>query len=392
MMEYLKSRNPDLDARFERIATEYMRHGEELGIRWDYAFFQMIVETGALSYKRGHRSGDVRPTQNNFAGLGATGRGEHGESFKDMSTGVRAHLEHLLLYAGRKLANPVAERTRKVQEWGVLTEWQQGFQRPITFADLSEKWAPRTSSYRKMLQAVAERFEEFCRQADPHPEYIRDARGQGGATVQAAATRAPHPATSSFEATAERPTGTELARRAIDAGKVGKEEKRAALGANEGASAYKLLNAPPAADQDTIQTQSIDRSAKAQVPATTPKIDVKTSAPPNAPAGNAITIPGQATTLLASAGGAAKPLAETPVATPQKCRVWTASYGGQKAMLIKSVSEQIVNYTVLDVNDGAEKREAEAFISAYAKNGAVAGEFRNQSQALEKAFELCPEG
>jgi hypothetical protein len=47
---------------------------------------------------------------------------------------------------------------------------------------------------------------------------------------------------------------------------------------------------------------------------------------------------------------------------------------------------------VLDVNDGAEAREAEAFISAYAKNGAITGEFVSQSQALEKAFELCPEG
>jgi hypothetical protein len=51
-----------------------------------------------------------------------------------------------------------------------------------------------------------------------------------------------------------------------------------------------------------------------------------------------------------------------------------------------------VNYTVLDVNDGAEKREADAYISAYAKGGQSIGEFSTQSQALEKAFELCPEG
>ena len=72
--------------------------------------------------------------------------------------------------------------------------------------------------------------------------------------------------------------------------------------------------------------------------------------------------------------------------------MWTASYGGQKALIIKSVVDKVVNYTVLDVNEGAEKREAEAFISAYAKEGAVAGEYGNQSQALDKAFELCPEG
>ena len=76
MMDYLKSRNSEIDPRYDGVATEYMRFGEMLGVRWDYAFYQMIVETGALSYRRGNRSGDVKPAQNNFAGLGATGGGE----------------------------------------------------------------------------------------------------------------------------------------------------------------------------------------------------------------------------------------------------------------------------------------------------------------------------
>ena len=134
MMEYLKSRNPDLSPRFDSVPSEYMRLGETLGVRWDFAFYQMILETGALKYRNGSRSGDVKPSQNNFAGLGATGGGEPGESFKDVATGVRAHLEHLLLYSGEKLENPVADRTRKVQEWGVLTKWQARFTRPITFS------------------------------------------------------------------------------------------------------------------------------------------------------------------------------------------------------------------------------------------------------------------
>jgi hypothetical protein len=79
-------------------------------------------------------------------------------------------------------------------------------------------------------------------------------------------------------------------------------------------------------------------------------------------------------------------------AAPAKCRVWTASYGGQRAIIIKAISEQHTNYTVLDVNEGAEKREAEAYIAAYAKGGQPVGEFANQSLALERAFEFCPEG
>ena len=146
-----------------------MRIGEQLGVRWDFAFYQMIVETGSLSYRRGNRAGDVKPPQNNFAGLGATGGGEPGESFKDIATGVRAHLEHLLLYAGRQVDNPIAERTRKVQEWGVLTKWQQRFKRPITFADLAAKWAPGSNGYVKMLEAVAERFRRVLREARSAP-------------------------------------------------------------------------------------------------------------------------------------------------------------------------------------------------------------------------------
>jgi len=96
----------------------------------------------------------------------------------------------------------------------------------------------------------------------------------------------------------------------------------------------------------------------------------------------------------AAAAGKAKTLPDTalPPAASQKCRVWTASYGGQKSIIIRSIVDQVVNFTVLDVNTGQETREAEAFIAAYAKNGKIAGEYSNQAQALDKAFELCPEG
>ncbi len=83
---------------------------------------------------------------------------------------------------------------------------------------------------------------------------------------------------------------------------------------------------------------------------------------------------------------------EPPAPSGAKCRVWMASYGGQKAVLIKAQRADETNYTVLDVNEGDEKREADAYIAAYAKGGAVAGEFPSQTQALHKAFELCPEG
>ena len=62
------------------------------------------------------------------------------------------------------------------------------------------------------------------------------------------------------------------------------------------------------------------------------------------------------------------------------------------SLSVKASADLTTNYTVLDVNEGSEKREAEAYISAYAKGGQTVGEFQSQTQALDKAFELCPEG
>ncbi len=359
LMAYLKSRNGDLDKRFDAIATEYMRNGEALGLRWDYAFFQMIAETGTLSFKNGNRQGDVRPDQNNFAGLGATGKGERGESFPDVATGAKAHLQHLMLYAGAPVESAVAERTRKVQEWGVLTSWQKGFNRPITFADLAKKWAPGAGGYASTIQSIADKFyDETCKQADPRPELVAEARGQKVAAAKSAEAR---PAES-------KPTGTDLARKAIVDGKVEGNDKKSGVGAATIGSGIKILNAP-AAEAEPVETPKFADKLADQKSAE--KATVQT---------------------VAAAAGAAKALAAPAAAASQKCRVWTASYGGQKAIIVRSVIDQVLNFTVLDVNEGQETREADAFISAYAKGGTVEGRFGTQAQALDKAFDLCPEG
>ncbi|MBX9591639.1 MAG: glucosaminidase domain-containing protein [Hyphomonadaceae bacterium] len=393
LMAYLRLRNPQLDARYEGIATEYMRHGETFGLRWDFAFYQMIVETGALSYWRGNRHGDVKPAQNNFAGLGATGRGEPGDSFPDVASGVRAHLEHLLLYAGRPVDNPIAQRTRNVRDWGVLTPWHQTFTRPITFTDMSAKWAPGTKSYPSMLQTVAERFNaEVCGRPDPQPSLVQEARASSTKTAATAAM----PKTATAEP--PRPSGADLAQRAIDQAKVEGNDRRSALGVQTAAAPtpppapFKVLNAP----LPETSSQPLPPPA-ATAPPAAPNIKATLLAPSTAPPNQAPKAgPSEKTAgaRMASAPAAAKTVTETatPPAANQRCRVWTASYGGQKAMIIRSLVDQVVNFTVLDVNEGSEVREAEAFISAYARNGKIAGEYTTQAQALDKAFELCPEG
>ena len=137
LMAFLRHRNPNLRSKYNKITVDYMRHGRDLGIRWDYAFFQMVVETNSLKYM-----GDVSYRQNNFAGLGATGGGVKGESFRTVSDGVRAHQQHLMIYAGIRVANPVADRTRKVQSWGILDKWRKRLRHPVSFSDVGSKWAP----------------------------------------------------------------------------------------------------------------------------------------------------------------------------------------------------------------------------------------------------------
>ena len=54
----------------------------------------MCIETGFLRF-----GGDIKPEQNNFAGLGAIGGGSEAASFESARIGVRAHIQHLKAYA-----------------------------------------------------------------------------------------------------------------------------------------------------------------------------------------------------------------------------------------------------------------------------------------------------
>lgn len=344
LMSYLKDNNAKLRTKFNGIATEYMRHGEALGLRWDYAFFQMLVETGFLRF-----NGDVKWTQNNFAGLGATGGGVRGEAFPSVTKGVKAHLEHLAMYSGANIENPTAERTRKIQEWKLLTKWQRQFKkRPMTFKDMARKWAPGSNGYPRDIEFVGERFfSSSCKQSDPQPELVLAARG-GNAKPNA-------------------PAKTKQAN-----SQLAKADKRYNLGAqNRSKSATKVINTQNKTGSNPRKNPTGKTADK------TKKVDtIKTAA-----------IAGTANQAANSAR------TNTPKSAPKAtCRVWSASYGGTKAVIIKAVNKDVTNYTVLKVNDGRVQPEAKAYIHAYAKGGSLLDKFANPDQALEKAFELCPEG
>jgi Mannosyl-glycoprotein endo-beta-N-acetylglucosaminidase len=387
LMSFLESRNKKLDGKFSTIAADYARIGDELQIRWDTAFYQMVLETGNLTF-----TGDVSASQNNFAGLGATGKHEPGETFVDVGTGVKAHLQHLLMYSGEKLDSPVAERTRKVQEWGVLTSWQKTFDGPMTFVDLAKKWAPGSKSYARDIENVANSFMDGpCKSADPKPEMMALAKPDTGAEKPAADQVVASADDSTY--TPPKVSGADLARRANDDARASGSYVRSNLGAGM-LAAMSPSTKPSAETADTVTADATTPAAQPSVkilnaPKLEPVLDT-----PSAAAAATLTPVAKVQTAALGAGTKSVTI-EAPAAkasSTSKCKVWTASYGGNRAVIIKANADAQDNYTVLDVNEGTEQREADAYISAYAKGGQKVGEFGSPTQALDKAFELCPEG
>ena len=263
LMHFLRSRHETLPVRYVDIGRYYRDHGERLGVRWDYAFFQMLLETNYLKFRTSTGKGDVDPRQNNFAGLGTTGGGVPGEAFPDVSTGVLAQIQHLVAYSGERVEQPVGRRTRDMQD-GIIHK-SRALKRPVTFRDLTWRWA-MDRRYGASIESIADRFRDaYCSGKPLDPEII------------AAETRRP-----------------------------------------------------------VLVTQP------------------------------------------------------QPAVKPLGCRVFTASYGGRKNMLIRARVGGEMHYTALQVLDGMEQTLAENFITSHARGGDAVGEFPTREAALIKAFDLCP--
>jgi hypothetical protein len=177
LMRFVSERNAAkrppraVEPRFADIATRYQRIGacvarppeKCVGVRWDYAFFQMLIETNYLTFRRPDGvPGGVPAADNNFAGVGATVPGRPGERFADVETGVLAHLQHVLMYSTTPVPAPVAQRTRQVQ--GDVQAVMRRLRRPVTFGDLARLWTGTDkNTYAAQMQRMAENYaERFC--------------------------------------------------------------------------------------------------------------------------------------------------------------------------------------------------------------------------------------
>lgn len=142
MNQFVKTMNPQAP----ELGSFYQTLGEYYGIRGDIAFAQALHETNYFLF-----TGDVSPEQNNYAGIGATGREQRGASFETPEEGVLAHLQHLYAYATTApLPNQfdlVDPRFHLVQR-GSAPAW----------IDLNGKWAVPGTHYGQAILNLYERM------------------------------------------------------------------------------------------------------------------------------------------------------------------------------------------------------------------------------------------
>ena len=113
-------------------------------MRADIAWAQMCHETGFLEF-----TGDVRPGQNNFVGLGATGGGEPGHSFATEELGVIAHYAHLAWYYYPNHINQYCNSTYDPRHFGSTHSKYTG---DTSVGFLNGRWAPGATYTDKILQ------------------------------------------------------------------------------------------------------------------------------------------------------------------------------------------------------------------------------------------------
>lgn len=367
-----------LDPRFRGIATIYKEHGTATGLRWDYAFFQMMVETNALSFKpaRG-RNSELAVDLNNFASIAKPGHNEGLERFKDVSQGALAHMHHVRLYSGDPVDKPVARRTRDVQSF--LQPWARSLGRPVNFADLAARWAPQDKEYASRIEEIAQAFRSIhCSGLKTDPSVA----SRNKPVVQAKVDDGDEQ-----QQEIKRPSRSKKGQR---------NQRRKSRDGEETETASQTTRPP-------VLSAEVRQATKAEDDDETPE-DVEAKArlksepvkPTSKPAEPEKTKPVESSpTKTASVTPAITPTKtpEVPVAKDKvNCRVWTASFGGDRAILLKVVENGLASYTALEVSGSDAEAQTLAFISAYAKGGIKIGEYSSRDDALARAFELCPQG
>jgi N-acetylmuramoyl-L-alanine amidase/Mannosyl-glycoprotein endo-beta-N-acetylglucosaminidase len=144
---FLKSNNEVAVTQFPDIAKLYREEGTIEGVNYDIAFSQMCLETNFLRF-----GSDIKPAQNNFAGLGDVGGTAAGASFPSARIGVRAHIQLLKAYASTE---PLVQESVNPR-FGFVTRGVA----PLVDS-LSGRWAADLQ-YGAKVTAILRRLYEFA--------------------------------------------------------------------------------------------------------------------------------------------------------------------------------------------------------------------------------------
>jgi hypothetical protein len=94
LMMFLKANNENALSQFPDLPKLYREEATIEGVNYDIAFSQACVETNFLRF-----GSNLKPSQNNFGGLGDVGGSPEGATFPSARLGVRAHVQQLKAYA-----------------------------------------------------------------------------------------------------------------------------------------------------------------------------------------------------------------------------------------------------------------------------------------------------
>ncbi|WP_423799735.1 N-acetylmuramoyl-L-alanine amidase [Neobacillus sp. SAB-20_R2A] len=145
MNRFVKNVNPSAPD----LGSLYLKYGEYYGIRGDVAFAQAVHETNFFRF-----TGVVKPGQDNFAGIGATGPNNPGASFQTPEEGVIAHLQHLFAYA---TTNPLPNQYPLVDPRFHLVNRGSA----PTWTSLNGKWAVPGTTYGQSVLNLYKRMVNF---------------------------------------------------------------------------------------------------------------------------------------------------------------------------------------------------------------------------------------
>ncbi|MBC3889898.1 hypothetical protein GH810_16455 [Acetobacterium paludosum] len=140
----------NIGVNLETFVNMYIQECEAEGVRAEVAFAQAMLETGNLQF-----GGDVKASQFNFAGLGATGgvpgydfSATYGNTSTGLRTGIRGHVQHLKCYACDEPLN----QTKVDPRWNDTLRL-----RALSVEELAGTWAA-DKTYAPKVKAIMNKF------------------------------------------------------------------------------------------------------------------------------------------------------------------------------------------------------------------------------------------